>query len=423
MHPRHRRRDFLRAIGAASMLPAAAGLSGCGPFLSNSVRGLFQRGPAAVPPPGPRAFVQRCFDGVDRTRQWDNHVHVFGDGRSGSGMWFNPKYGEGYPEKLLIDIYQASAGVEDTPTAEEDAIARLVRLQRLANPHGKLVMLGFDYAHDEQGNKMLDKSSFHTPNSFVQGLFKKYPDVMRWGAGIHPYRVDAVDALEEAYEGGAVLVKWLPNTHFINPASDRCDAFYKKLAELKLPLVTHAGYEAAAEDIAGDQTLGNPLRLRRALDHGVTVVVAHCAGLGESQDLDADEKTEMASFDLWRRLMDERQYEQTLFADISAMCQFNRATRPLEEIIVDKALHPRLINGSDYPLPAVRWLIWPPLLVRRGFITDDEAAHCERIADVNPLLFDFCLKRSLKVERGGREHRFSDVVFESRRVFQHLPQG
>lgn len=417
------RRDVLRALGATSALSAAAGLSGCGPFVSNTVRGLFKRGPAGVPPLGTRAFVQRCFEGVDKRRQWDNHVHLFGDGRSGSGMWFNPSYEESYPEKLLIDIYQASAGVEDTPTAEEDAIARLVRLQRLANPRGKLVMLGFDYAYDEQGNKMLDKSSFHTPNSFVQGLYKKYPDAMRWGAGIHPYRTDAVDALDEACAGGAVLVKWLPNSQWMDPASPRCDAFYKKLADLKLPLVTHAGYEAAAD--AGDQSLGNPLRLRRALDHGVTVIVAHCAGLGDGVDLDAapDEKKEMENFDLWRRLMDESQYQDTLYADISAMCQYNRATRPLEEIIVDSSLHPRLINGSDYPLPAVRWLIWPPLLKRRGFLTADEADHCERIVDVNPLLFDFCLKRSLKVERGGKEHRFSDVVFESRRLFQHLPNG
>jgi mannonate dehydratase len=31
---------------------------------------------------------------------------------------------------------------------------------------------------------------------------------------------------------------------------------------------------------------GATLRLRRALDHGVRVVIAHCASLGEDQDED-----------------------------------------------------------------------------------------------------------------------------------------
>ena len=31
---------------------------------------------------------------------------------------------------------------------------------------------------------------------------------------------------------------------------------------------------------------GNPLRLRRALDAGVRVVVAHCASMGQDRDLD-----------------------------------------------------------------------------------------------------------------------------------------
>jgi hypothetical protein len=36
------------------------------------------------------------------------------------------------------------------------------------------------------------------------------------------------------------------------------------------------------------EDFGNPLRLRRPLEQGVRVLVAHCASLGSGLDLDAD---------------------------------------------------------------------------------------------------------------------------------------
>jgi len=62
----------------------------------------------------------------------------------------------------------------------------------------------------------------------------------------------------------------------IDPASSRCDRFYEALVRTDTPLLTHAGEEAAVDSPAA-QELGNPLRLRRALEHGVRVIVAHCA--------------------------------------------------------------------------------------------------------------------------------------------------
>ena len=72
----------------------------------------------------------------------------------------------------------------------------------------------------------------------------------------------------------------------IDPASPRCDAVLSMHCEdLGLPLIAHAGLERA---VLGreEHDFGNPLRLRRALDAGVRVVVAHCASMGEDRDLD-----------------------------------------------------------------------------------------------------------------------------------------
>jgi hypothetical protein len=168
-----------------------------------------------------------------------------------------------------------------------------------------------------------------------------------------------------------------------------------------LLLLSHGGEEKAIET-EEDQKLGNPLLLRRALDHGVKVIIAHCAGLGDNEDLDDPERKRVPNFDLFLRLMDQKRYQGLLFADISAMTQFNRAGKPLLTILQRDALHERLVNGSDYPLPAINILIRTGTLVKRGYITAEERAGLNEIYDYNPLLFDFVLKRTLKTPENGK---------------------
>jgi len=121
-----------------------------------------------------------------------------------------------------------------------------------------------------------------------------------------------------------------------------------------------AGTRAAGTDT---QDLGNPLRLRRALDHGVRVVVAHCASMGQDRDTDRGANGPATdSFELFARLMDEPRFVGRLYGDISAMTQTARAGAPLAQVIQREDWHARLLNGSDYPLPGVfrctRWTIW-----------------------------------------------------------------
>jgi len=181
----------------------------------------------------------------------------------------------------------------------------------------------------------------------------------------------------------------------IDPSDPQCDAFYQKLKERNLVLLSHGGEEKAVE-AEEDQKLGNPLLLRRALDHGVRVIVAHCAGLGTNEDLDDPSRKQVDNFDLFMRLMDDKRYQGLVFGETSAMTQFNRAGRPLRTILEREDLHERLVNGSDYPLPAVNMLIRMAPLVRRGYITAEEGQSLKEIYNYNPLLFDFTLKRSLK---------------------------
>ena len=122
---------------------------------------------------------------------------------------------------------------------------------------------------------------------------------------VHPYRSDALEELERGAARGATMVKWLPNSMGIDPSDPLCDAYYDKMRELGLILLSHGGEEKAV-DAAEDQRLGNPLLLRRALDRGVRVIVAHCAGLGENVDLDDPRRGSVPNFELFLRLNREK---------------------------------------------------------------------------------------------------------------------
>jgi uncharacterized protein len=237
------------------------------------------------------------------------------------------------------------------------------------------------------------------------------PDIFVPVLSVHPYRADAVTELEKFAKSGAKLVKWLPNAMGIDPADPKCDAFYAAMSRLGLVLLSHGGEEHAV-DAENAQALGNPLRLRRALDHGVKVIVAHCASTGENEDLDDPSHKLAENFDLFLRMMDEPKYRGLLFGEISALTQRNRCERPLRTMLERTDLHERLVDGSDYPLPAINVLFSTKKLLDLGYITAAERATLNEIYDYNPLLFDITTKRALKHPTKGT--KFPASVFMMR---------
>jgi hypothetical protein len=208
-----------------------------------------------------------------------------------------------------------------------------------------------------------------------------------------PWSSAASGLIQRAFEGldeGAPVVD--VHTHIVG---------------LGLSLLTHAGEEKAV-GAAGAQALGNPLRLRRPLDAGLTVIVAHCASLGCNEDLDHPGR-KASSYELFLRLMAVERYRGRLFGEISAMTQVNRLGT-FRKLLQDPVLQDRLLNGSDYPLPAMNLVVWTSQAVRQGLITRRERRALNEIYRVNPLLFDFVLKRTVKDPKRGQ--RLPGTLFQ-----------
>jgi uncharacterized protein len=371
-------------------------LSGC---LIDRVGGAFSKSPEDLDQSATsetKKLVDQAYDGIDPATLVDYHTHVLALGTSASDAFVNPKMRSGFNlERLKFRVYTSAAGIKNIDSADQEYVARLVRLARGNKRHGKYRILAFDKHYNRDGTVNLHKTNMYVPNGYIVELAQTHPDIFLPVVSVHPYRADAMQELDKWGKTGVKYIKWLPNAMGIDPANPVIEPFYRKMAEYKMILLSHAGEEQAVE-ADEDQRLGNPLLLRKPLDYGLRVIIAHAASLGSCDDLDSRDARKANCFDLFLRLMDEQKYKSLLFGEISAMLQFNRMPVPFTTILERQDLHHRLVNGSDYPLPAINSLIWTRSFARNGFITAEERQSLNEIYDYNPLLFDFVLKRTMR---------------------------
>ncbi len=371
---------------------------------------------------GKHEIIQAAWQGIDINQFWDAHVHLVGLGHGNTGARVSPDMqSPGNPMQYVqYQFYLNASCVQNAKNVDAEYVRQLIRLQgglrhsfenslaatkdkSAIKPPGKpgaakLMLLAFDQVYDEAGNKQPDASAFYIPNKYAQSVTRSYPDQFEWIASIHPYRKDALEVLQWSVNRGARAIKWLPSAMGINPGSPLCDAFYDALARFKLPLLVHAGSEMAVSGHGG-QDLGNPLLLRRPLERGVKVIIAHSASSGEGADLDRGNNGEMkTNFELFVRLMDDSNYQKNLFGEISAITQVNRVGLPLETILKKESWRGRILNGSDYPLPAILPLFSLEWLRLKDYISASEASVLSDIRLYNPLLFDFVLKRTIRFQ-------------------------
>lgn len=75
-----------------------------------------------------------------------------------------------------------------------------------------------------------------------------------------------------------------------------------------------------------------------------------------------------------------------------------------------------LVNGSDYPLPGVFPLFSVDAFLERKWRRPEVGDHLKLVRGANPLLFDFLLKRHLRIDG----IKFGRDVFETARIFRRI---
>jgi predicted TIM-barrel fold metal-dependent hydrolase len=276
----------------------------------------------------------------------DIHVHIAAKHEPGCTVSREMENEPAFIYMLLADRVKRSALRRDFDGTIRDHI--LGALCDAPSVHYGVV-LALDAPYGEDGRVLEEHSHLVVSNEYVRSLSRANPKVLT-GASVHPNRgpVEGRRELESCLDGDppAAVVKLLPNCQLIDMADPRHDWFYEVLAERGVPLLCHTGPEntiPVPPPVDEHQRLGDPRRLRRALDIGVTVVAAHSAmRVFPFQD---DHLGDLAAM--------MREAEQNgrwkLYADVSAMCLICRigtVHRVLESIPAE-----RMILGSDYPVP------------------------------------------------------------------------
>ncbi|QDU23089.1 amidohydrolase family protein [Urbifossiella limnaea] len=200
------------------------------------------------------------------------------------------------------------------------------------------VGLAFDAIYTDDGRRDDARTHLYVANEYAAELARKHRKIL-FGASVHPYRPDALAELERCVAAGAVLLKWLPLVQGMNPASEKCFAFYEALAHHKLPLLCHTGGELALpQDFPN---YASPELLEPALKRGVTVIAAHCGTRSHPWDTD-----HLAAF---CRIAKEHEH---FYGDTAALNSPNRSYA-IPTILGDDAVRRKLVHGSDWPIPSL----------------------------------------------------------------------
>lgn len=263
----------------------------------------------------------------------DVHAHLAALPTRTNGCKMSRKIREGPLVRMVA--WMQGLSLDDPEGSNRKYVENLERELKASKRVDKAVVLGMDGAYDDSGRLDEEKTHFLISNDAVFAACEGRPCFLP-GPSVNPLRRDAVDELERCAARGGVLIKTLANAQCFDPADERCRPFYRALARLKLPLLSHVGYEFAL--VGRDQSVGDPARLVPALEEGVTVIAAH----GGSMGLFLYEKYFPTMLELFKRY-------PNFYADASALSLPNRMAG-LWLLRRHPELHERLLFGTDYPL-------------------------------------------------------------------------
>ncbi len=309
------------------------------------------------------------------TPRYDCHVHLVGNGLSGSGCWLKVPGGW---HRFLAEFMRRGVGLPtrlDAPEFDAAYVANLVGLVRGSGLDHAL-LLAQDEVYAEDGRK-LDFGSFHVPNDYLFEVCRAHPEFLP-AVSVHPGRPDALAELGRCLDQGARALKLLPNCQNVDCASPRYEGFWRRMAEAKLPFLCHTGGEMTVPVMRRE--FQDPRILRRPLELGVKVIAAHSSG--NSHFFDPNYFGELV------RLMDEF---PGLYADTSALNSpiLSGVLRQVKE----SGRLGRFLHGSDFPVPV--GALWVRL---RGLISTAQWREAGRIA--NLIERDAYLKRAMGFDDG-----------------------
>jgi uncharacterized protein len=267
----------------------------------------------------------------------DIHVHLAALPDGQNGCYISPKMLNSVLFKFLLK--RLGLDPSDPTRASALYLERLLKTLSQSRHVDRAVVLAMDGIYGADGIFDSKETEFLITNDYVLGAARRHPERLLPGVSINPLRRDAIEELDRCVEAGAALVKVLPNSQRFDPANPAFKPYWRRMAHHKIPLLSHVGYEFSL--LGHDQSVGDPARLRTALEEGVTVIGAH----GLSFGLVVYEK-------YWHTFKELVRRYPSFYWDASALSLVNRFGMLLK-IRRAPELHSRMLFATDYPLPSL----------------------------------------------------------------------
>jgi uncharacterized protein len=303
-------------------------------------------------------------------RPVDMHVHIVGNGSSGSGCWVRPT---GLRRLLAAFMLHHNGLPQNALTGDLDRlyVGALLKFLR-SSSLGSAVILAHDDIHDAHGRRMDGAGSLYVPNDYVLDLARRHPEFLP-AVSIHPARDDAMEELDRCLAAGAVMMKLLPDSQNVDCGDRRFTRFWERLVEAGLPLLAHTGGEHTVPVLRKEWA--DPRVLEWPLQCGVTIIAAHVAGKAGVFDRDY--------FDAFAAMT--RRHPR-LYGDLSAL-NIPVRSQSFRACLREPLVH-RLLHGSDFPVPVMGHWAW-----MRGLVNWETFRRLEH--EPNPLERDYQLKRAM----------------------------
>lgn len=299
--------------------------------------------------------------------KFDCHVHLVGNGLSGSGCWMKITGWHRMMGEMMRSMIGMPVGIKNTEF-DRIYVERLAKwVQESSLDHA--LLLAQDEVYRPDGTKR-DFGSFHVPNDYLFAVCREHPEFLP-AVSIHPARKDAMEELDRCLALGARCLKLLPNCHDVDCSAPQYDPFWEKMAAAGLPFLAHTGGEMSVK--VANKAYEDPAILTRPLEIGVKVIAAHCASSSAFWEEHFFEKLVA----MMRRF-------PNFYADTSAL------NTPFRSAAMKKALRTemrgRMLHGSDFPVPIGAWYVF-----LRGMISFKQARQAA--AEENLIERDAMLKR------------------------------
>jgi len=344
----------------------------------------------------------------------DVHCHMVGNGRNLDNalddVYFYPDDNQHWFTRMLAnmleeDLKRNSADLDrDGVISTQEYGQHIYRMLASSTEIDGLVLLAMDAVYSPRNGTLdAERTDLWVTNDYLvrkvrdlnQRLINEGDARVRnkrffLGASVSPNRQDWQAELEKVLEWDeTVLLKLIPSTQHIQLRDYRHREYYDALAKAKLPLLCHVGPEYTFPEGLRNKELDNFLFLDAPLEHGVTVIAAHCA----TPVFPLIDKNEIRDFAAFMKSANAGGNVQ-LWADTSALSLSTRI--PFIPEILRSFPPEYLVHGSDFPIPIDGW---PHLPLITHDVDMKEYLEIRRAA--NPLDRDVLIKRA---------HGFFDTI-------------